>query len=303
MNDDIDRCSNREATPTVAIHPLDLVTSDWVTARQYIALDGLMVEVGIQAPHQVEARFTHHVLGILTSDRNQQEILRIGDEEYDGRFDRGTGFILPAEIDYFSVWKSTDTGINFTFDPAFITQIAERDLKIDSSKIELLCRPFVRDPQLTSIANLFQHEIETGGLGGNLYIESLRNILSIHLLRHYSAFTPRSPLPTHNFSSAQLDRILDYIENHLSQTIHLANLAAIIRTSESYFSRSFKQSTGTTPHQYVVKRRVERAKQLLLKSPLSILEVALECGFAHPGHLSRHFKRIVGTTPKKFRQQ
>jgi AraC family transcriptional regulator len=298
-----DANANSTSKPTIAIHPLDLVPTDWVTARQYISLHGLTVEIGVQSPHQIEARFTHHVLGILTSDENQQEILRIGDEEYDGRFDRGTGFIVPAEIDYFSAWKSTDTGINFTFDPAFLTQIADRDLEIDRSKTELLCRPFVRDPQLTAIANLFQHEIETGGMGGTLYAESLRNILSVHLLRHYSAFTSRSPLPISSLSSIQLDRILDYIETHLSQTIHLANLAAIVRISESHFSRSFKQSTGTTPHQYVLKRRVERAKQLLLKSQLSILEVALECGFAHPGHLSRHFKRIVGTTPNKFRQQ
>jgi AraC family transcriptional regulator len=303
MIDDLDRCSKGEATPTIAIHPLDLVPTDWVTARQYISLDGLTIEVGVQSPHQIEARFTHHVLGILTSDENQHEILRIGDEEYHGRFERGTGFILPAEVDYFSAWNSTDTGINFTFDPAFLSQVAERDLGINCSQIELFCKPFVRDPQLTAIANLFQHEIETGGMGGNLYSESLRNILSIHLLRHYSTFTPKLPLPNNSLSAAQLDRIIDYIETHLSQTIHLYNLAAIGRMSESHFSRSFKQSTGTTPHQYLLKRRVERAKQLLIKSQLSILEIALECGFAHPGHLSRHFKRIVGITPNKFRQQ
>jgi AraC family transcriptional regulator len=303
MIDDLDRFSKGKTRKTTAIHPIDLVPIDWVTARQYISLDGLTIEVGIQSPHQIEARFTHHVLGILTSDENQHEILRIGDEEYHGRFERGTGFILPAEIDYFSAWNSTDTGMNFTFDPAFLSQVAERDLGINCSQIELFCKPFIRDPQLTAIANLFQHEIETGGIGGNLYTESLRNILSIHLLRHYSTFTPRLPGSNSSLSAAQLDRIIDYIETHLSQTIHLGNLAAIGRMSESHFSRSFKQSTGTTPHQYLLKCRVERAKQLLLKSKVSILEVALECGFAHPGHLSRHFKRIVGITPNKFRQQ
>jgi AraC family transcriptional regulator len=254
--------ANSKSRTTISIYPLDLVPIDWVTARQYISLDGLMVEVGVQSPHQIEARFTHHVLGILTSDENQHEILRIGDEEYQGRFERGTGFLLPAEVDYFSAWNSTDTGINFTFDPAFLDRVAERDLEINSSRIELLCKPFIRDPQLTAIANLFQHEIETGGMGGNLYSESLRNILSIHLLRHYSTCTPKLPLPNNSLSAAQLDRIIDYIETYLSQTIHLCNLAAIGRMSESHFGRSFKQSTGTTPHQYLLKRRVERAKQL-----------------------------------------
>jgi AraC family transcriptional regulator len=302
MSDDLDRFPRGKAMPTIAIHPIDLVTTEWVSSSKYISLDGLMVGVGVQTPHQVEATFTHHVLGILTSDENQQEILRIGDEEYDGNFARGTGFILPAGVEYFSAWKSTDTGINFTFDPAFMTRIAEEEFKMESS-VELLPKPFIRDPQLIAIASLFQHEIETSGMGGNLYTESLRNILNIHLLRHYSTFTPRSFSPKSNLSSAQLDRIVTYIETHLSQTIHLSNLASIVRMSESHFSRSFKQSTGIAPHQYVLKHRVERAKQLLLKSQLSILEVALECGFAHPGHLSRHFKRIFGITPKKFRQQ
>jgi AraC family transcriptional regulator len=303
MSDDLGRFSRGDAMPTIAIHPIDLVTTEWVSSSKYISLDGLMVGVGVQTPHEVKATFTHHVLGILTSDENQQEILRIGDEEYHGNFARGTGFILPAGVEYVSAWKSTDTGINFTFDPAFMTRIAEEEFGINCRQVELLPKPFLRDPQLTAIASLFQHEIETGGLGGNLYAASLRNILNIHLLRHCSTFTPRSFSLKSNLSSAQLDRIVDYIETHLSQTIHLSNLAAIVRMSESHFSRSFKQSTGIAPHQYVLKHRVERAKQLLLKSQLSILEVALECGFAHPGHLSRHFKRIFGITPNKFRQQ
>ncbi len=285
------------------IPSLDLVAKDWVTSSKLLHIDGLIVAQGVQSPHQIETVFTHHLLGILTSDRNLQEITRIGDREYDGTFPRGTGFLSPADIPYFAAWHSTDAGLNFALDPLFLTQLAERELGLDRSRVELQSTPFVRDPQITTIASLFQHEIETGGMGGRLYAESLRNLLSIHLLRNYCLFSQTFPQPIGSLASTLLNRVLDYIEVHLSETIQLSNLAAIANMSESHFSRSFKQSMNAAPHQYVLKRRVELAQQLLKKSQLSILEVALECGFAHPGHLSRHFKRIVGTTPKKFRQQ
>ena len=73
--------------------------------------------------------------------------------------------------------------------------------------------------------------------------------------------------------------------------------------SPSYFSRLFKQSTGYAPHQYVIRCRVERAKKLLLQEKLTIADIAYSLGFAHQSHLNRHFKRLVGVTPKKFRQQ
>jgi AraC family transcriptional regulator len=287
---------------SIAIHPLDLPMTDWVTSRQRICLEGLTIEQGVQTPHKIEAAFTHHVLGIITSEGNQQEIIRIGDQEYIGNFPKGSGFLSPVHADYFSAWKSTDTGINFIFDPISIAQIAEHDLGFRQNHVELLSTPFVQDAQVSIIANLFQQEMQTGGMGGQLYAESLCNILIVHLLRHYCAFSPVLEAPS-NLSSSQLNQVISYVETHLSQNIPLSCLAQIARMSKYHFSRSFKKSTGITPHQYILRRRVERAKQLLQQSPASVLDVALACGFAHPGHLSRHFKRLVGMTPKKFQQQ
>jgi len=73
--------------------------------------------------------------------------------------------------------------------------------------------------------------------------------------------------------------------------------------SQYYFCRLFKQSVGMTPHQYLIRLRVERAKQLLKRSDLAIADVALQCGFSHQSHLSFHFRRLVGMSPKTFQQQ
>ncbi len=287
---------------TERIPALNLVTSDWVMSPQVLSLDGLIVAKGVQSPHQIETIFTSHILGILTSDRNLQEITRVGDQEYNGRFPSGTGFLLPAHIPYFAAWRSTDEGINFAIDPLFLSRLAEQE-GLSQSRVELACMPFVCDEQIQAIANLFHRELATGGVGGRLYAESLRNLLGIHLLRQYCVFSPTPYQSSGGLSPRQLQRVLEYIEVHLSESLHLSALAKIVDMSESHFSRSFKKSTNIAPHQYLLNRRVEKAKQLLQQPQLSILAVALECGFAHHGHLSRHFKRIVGTTPKQFRHQ
>ena len=73
--------------------------------------------------------------------------------------------------------------------------------------------------------------------------------------------------------------------------------------SPHYFSQLFKESTGITPHQYVIRCRIDRAKDLLKQGKLSIAEIAKEVGFVDQSHLHRHFKRLVGVTPKLFFKQ
>ncbi|NEQ26951.1 MAG: helix-turn-helix transcriptional regulator, partial [Microcoleus sp. SIO2G3] len=102
-------------------------------------------------------------------------------------------------------------------------------------------------------------------------------------------------LPRHT-----LRQVMDYIHEHLDRDLTLATLAAIAQISPSYFSNLFKQSTGLSPHQYVIRCRVDRAKQLLRQGKLSIAEIAYSLGFTHQSHFSHHFKRLVGNSPKAF---
>jgi AraC family transcriptional regulator len=80
----------------------------------------------------------------------------------------------------------------------------------------------------------------------------------------------------------------------------LAELAAIVRLSQYHFAHLFKQSTGISPHQYLIRWRIERAKQLLAMGNLSIAAIAQTVGFASQGHFTYHFKRLVGVTPRVF---
>ena len=109
---------------------------------------------------------------------------------------------------------------------------------------------------------------------------------------------PGEPLLKHDFA-----QVIDYIEASLGQTIELEDLAKIAGMSRFYFCRVFKEAIGSTPHQFVIRRRVERAKSLLRKSLLSIAEIAVVCGFANQDHLTRYFKRLMNVTPGVFRSR
>jgi AraC family transcriptional regulator len=106
------------------------------------------------------------------------------------------------------------------------------------------------------------------------------------------------PLPRAKFRA-----IVEYVEEHLDAGPTLEQLAAVVRLSPYHFARQFKAATGLPPHQYVIARRVERAKQLLqARTDLSLAEVAARAGFVDQTVFCRHFKRRVGVTPGQFRR-
>jgi AraC family transcriptional regulator len=98
-----------------------------------------------------------------------------------------------------------------------------------------------------------------------------------------------------------LRRVLDYIAENLTGRLGLEELANVAGMSPHYFSELFRRSMGLPPHQYVVSRRIERAKQSLRNPKHSILEAALSAGFENPSHFARTFRRHVGATPRQFR--
>jgi len=111
--------------------------------------------------------------------------------------------------------------------------------------------------------------------------------------------SPAGPI----YGGYRLTRVLDYIAASLDGNISLAQLSAIAGMSPHYFSELFKQSTGRTPHTYVLHQRIEHAKQRLRDPECSVIDAGLEVGFENPSHFARVFRRLVGTTPSRFRAE
>ena len=100
----------------------------------------------------------------------------------------------------------------------------------------------------------------------------------------------------------QVRKVTSYIEAHLDRPIRNEELAAIVRLNASHFGRAFRNSFGEPPHEYVIRRRVERAQGLMLSTDASLSEIAFDCGLADQSHLTRLFRRIVGESPRAWRR-
>ncbi len=100
----------------------------------------------------------------------------------------------------------------------------------------------------------------------------------------------------------QVRKVANYVDAHLDQSIRNENLALIARLTPSHFGRAFRNSFGEPPHEYVMRRRVERAQGLMLSTDASLSAIALDCGLADQAHLSRLFRRVVGAPPATWRR-
>jgi len=110
-----------------------------------------------------------------------------------------------------------------------------------------------------------------------------------------------SPQTQGGLSAGAMRRVREYVEVHLDENIDLAMLAAVAGLSVHHFARQFKQSTGIPPHHYLTQKRVERAQEMLAQTDLSLSEIAYAAGFSDQSHLARHFRHMLGTTPREFR--
>src|SRR5207247_8750389 len=138
----------------------------------------------------------------------------------------------------------------------------------------------------------------TRGAGGPLAAESLANVLAVHLIRHVLAPRRLDRGRDGVLPRGLLRAVIEYVEGHLDAGPSLGQMAAVAHLSPYHFARQFKAATGLPPHQYVIARRVERAKQLLRGgAELSLAEVAARAGFSDQSQFSRHFKHLVGVTP------
>ena len=162
-------------------------------------------------------------------------------------------------------------------------------------------RSGLRDHAISEILNLLLAEVESGGASGTLYAESLAHALAVRFL-FLGEHLPTRSRSTAILPQRKLRNIQDLIETRLAADLTLQELAAEIGYSRSHFLRMFRATTGMTPHRYVLRRRVERARQLLEQVELSIAEVAFRCGFSSQAHLTLAFRNEFGITPAEYRR-
>jgi AraC family transcriptional regulator len=189
-------------------------------------------------------------------------------------------------------------------DRHLVASVAEEVTGRDPARVSLLSPTGFRDPLLSQLTLALSRELNDAAPAGKLYARTAGRLLAVHLLRHYStpSATPEV-VGGPGLSRRQLGRVLDYVRAHLQADLTLEELAAQVGFSAYHFARLFRQATGETPHRFVLRERIRRAKQLLSGTELPLATVALESGFANQSHLTSMFKRHVGRTPRQYRRE
>ena len=218
-----------------------------------------------------------------------------------GREVAGDLDIIPAHTP--SAWETKQAGTTLIMRvPDGLLRDVATALGMDPRCIEIADRFQLRDPVIEHIGWALKADLESGSPGGRVFRASLGTALATRLLqRHNSRSLPMRDVQG-GMSGWKLKQVISYIEDNLESELSLAEIASVAGISVSHLKTLFRHSTGTPVHQYVLRRRVERAKQLLQDRNLSIAQVAFATGFAHQSHLARHMRKILGTTPAVLRK-
>lgn len=203
--------------------------------------------------------------------------------------------VVPAGIG--GAWEdeTAATALVVHVSPALLAA-ATTGLGLPASRVAVAPQYQMRDPQIEHLGWALKAELEAGYPGGRLYTDSLGLALATRLI--HLGTTTSAPFATRRaLSDRQRRRVVEYIEAHLDRDLSLNQLAEVAGVSVSHFKALFRQSLGLPVHQYVVRRRVDRARVLLLEGKLPLCQVALESGFAHQSHMARWMRRLLDVTP------
>jgi AraC family transcriptional regulator len=214
---------------------------------------------------------------------------------------RGHAHVGDGRFPFWFRSRASPSFFAIAMDAAFVKQLWEMEFD-RADDFELKTAIGVRDPVINRIGLLGREELSEGGINGRLYGESLSAALGVHLLRQYGTFSRLPAIYKGGLASGPLKRVIEHINEHLQDELSLVELSRIAKLSPHHFATAFKASTGISPHRYVIERRINRARDLLLREEKTISEIAVAVGFSSQSHLTMNFRRKMGVTPRKFRE-
>ena len=210
--------------------------------------------------------------------------------------------VIPSWQRHTITWDKQTEWVSFHLDPRYVKRAAE-DFGVKSSIefVSSFCRPDKRIFQYGRALGAVLRDIGVDNEPPNLYVQSLAGTLVEHLLSFYAADKTNVRITNGGLAPSKLRLIAELIDAHLERNLTIEELAQVAGLSQFHFARAFKQSIGFAPYQYIVRRRIERAKMLLMIRNLPITEIASASGFSNQSHFSQVFRRLVGASPAAYR--
>jgi AraC family transcriptional regulator len=267
--------------------------------RQWVGLEAIRYRYQ-PANEALQPPLTHHSLLLFLDAPREFEL------ECDGvrRLvppPAGSILMVPAGTPARYCWGSHSDSLHVFLEPELVNRAAAEAFDLEPAGTSVRPLDGLDSPQLRAAMLAVNEELTTDTAGSRLAVESLANLLAVHLIRNSSVPRPLARGNDRALPRGKLRAVAEYVEEHLDSSLTLGEMAATAHLSAYHFARQFKAATGLPPHQYVIARRVERAKQLLQAgNAASLAEVALRAGFSDQSQFCRHFKRLVGATPRRF---
>lgn len=214
-------------------------------------------------------------------------------------------FLKPGGVHLASAGSATPAGgCEQTFElfvielsPGIFTRVLQEEAP---PTVELRDQTSLRDAQVYSLGTALQMELSAGCTSGRLYAELLGASLTAYLARHYCGWPAKIRELKGGMPGHRLRHAIEYIEANLTGDLRLEEMATNVQMSPYTFARLFRQSTGLSPHQYLLRARIKEAKRLLRDGKSTIADISLELGFSDQSHFTRVFHKITGVTPRRF---
>jgi AraC family transcriptional regulator len=209
-------------------------------------------------------------------------------------------WIVPPGVEHSIHWNRRAPLLHLYLDDEFFESTMENvPDKVSSTLAPSL---LVRDPFLVQMGKQLRRELQFGPVS-ELFSKSVATLTASHLIRTYSCNPNGANHYRGGLGPCRERKVRKYIQENLDQPLSLDDLAKIAEISPNYFISLFQQSTGTTPHKYIVQQRVEYAKELMTHSKLALIEIAHKCGFPNQSQFTTTFRRYLGITPGQYRRQ
>jgi AraC family transcriptional regulator len=183
-------------------------------------------------------------------------------------------------------------------DPAFSARLGDDE----AAPATMLPTMQLRDPHLHNLTLALLAEYRGPVSIGRIYAESLMTAMLARLVALRNGVVVGPGDSGDRFSLLQQRRLAEYVEDNIASDLSLPSLAGMVGYGLSRFKTLFNNSFGCTPHSYVVRRRVERARALIEAGSLPLSEIALETGFSHQSHMATAFRQALGLSPGQLRR-
>lgn len=266
------------------------------------AWDPFFVQIVDQTPLHARVLFRDLALGVYLSGRHKIR-RQVGASVVEGWSHPGTINLTPPGVEGTWEARASSRAAVVVIRPQFLSRAIEEHWGADSTKVEIKEQFLIRDPVIEAVTLNLAREAAGGSPAGRLYAESGCEFLAHHLIYRYSTLSQAPPRYVGGLPSRRLRLVLESIEDTLGQPIKLRELAALAGISARHFERAFRQSTGSSPHAYVMERRLQMAHDFLINQPeLPIEHIALRLGFSSSSHFSSAFRRRTGFKPTDFRK-